>query len=185
MVLAIGLVVDNAIILLENIQRHIDKGLLPFNAAIKGAKEIGFAIVAMTLTLTSVYAPLAFIKGTIGELFIEFAVALAGSVLISGVVALTLSPFMCAKFLQNNHNPLFPKIDEFLDRFTAYYANVLRGFLIYKKSCLLVFLVAFGLIATLSQIIPSEPAPKEDRNLIPIFVPPTSWKRYQYYGEKN
>jgi multidrug efflux pump len=176
MVLAIGLVVDDAIIVLENIQRHIDKGLLPFNAAIKGAKEIGFAIVAMTLTLTSVYAPLAFIKGTIGELFIEFAVALAGSVLVSGVVALTLSPYMCAKFLQNNHNPLFPKIDEFLDRFTAYYDNVLRGFLLYKKSCLLVFLVAFGLIFTLSQIIPSETAPKEDRNLIGIYVPPIPGK---------
>src|SRR5205823_3709203 len=128
---------------------------------LKGAKEIGFAIVAMTLTLTSVYAPLAFFTGTIGELFIEFAVALAGSVLVSGVVALTLSPLMCAKSLQRNQHPLWPKIDEFLDRFTAYYAYVLRKFLLYKKSCLSVFLGAFGLIAVLSQMIPSETAPKE------------------------
>ena len=176
MVLAIGLVVDDAIIVLENIQRHIDKGLLPFNAAIKGAKEIGFSILAMTLTLTSVYAPLAFIAGTIGELFIEFAVALAGSVLISGVVALTLSPLMCAQLLQSSHSHLFPKIDEFLDRFTAYYANTLRKFLLYKKSCLLVFLAAFGLIGLLFQIIPSETAPKEDRNLIGIYVPPIPGK---------
>lgn len=176
MVLAIGLVVDDAIIVLENIQRHIDKGTLPFNAAIKGAKEIGFSIVAMTLTLTSVYAPLAFITGTIGELFIEFAVALAGSVLISGVVALTLSPLMCAEFLQSNHNHLFPKIDELLDRFTAYYASALRRFLLYKKSCLLVFVAAFGFIAVFFQIIPSETAPKEDRNLIGIYVPPIPGK---------
>ncbi len=174
MVLAIGLVVDDAIIVLENIQRHIDKGLLPFNAAIKGAKEIGFAIVAMTLTLTSVYAPLAFITGTIGELFIEFAVALAGSVLISGVVALTLSPFMCAKLLQSNQSQLLPEIDEFLDRFTAYYANALRKFILYKKSCLLLFLGGFGLIALLLQIIPSQTAPKEDRSLIGIYIAPIS-----------
>ena len=103
MVLAIGLVVDDAIVMLENIQRHIEKGLPPLQAALQGSKEIGFAIVAMTLTLTSVYAPLAFIQGPMGDLFIEFAVALAGSVLISGVVALTLSPLMC--FHQDLHVP--------------------------------------------------------------------------------
>ena len=176
MVLAIGLVVDDAIIVLENTQRHIDKGLLPFNAAVKGAKEIGFAIVAMTLTLTSVYAPLAFITGTIGDLFIEFAVALAGSVLVSGIVALTLSPLMCAKSLQKNQHQLWPKIDEYLDQFTAYYAHALRKSLLYKKSCLSVFLSTFGLIVVLCQMIPSETAPKEDRNLIGIYVPPIPGK---------
>ena len=113
MVLAVGLVVDDAIVVLENIHRHIEAGLPPLKAAQKGAREIGFAILAMTLTLASVYAPLAFMEGTAGHLFIEFAVALAGSVLISGIVALTLSPLMCAKLLTTENN-WFPKIDIYL-----------------------------------------------------------------------
>ncbi len=106
MVLAIGLVVDDAIVMLENIFRHIEKGLPRKEAAIKGAREIGFAIVAMTLTLTAVYAPLAFATGRTGRLFIEFALALAGAVLVSGFVALTLTPMMCSLLLrhQAKHN---------------------------------------------------------------------------------
>ncbi|MEP7064323.1 MAG: efflux RND transporter permease subunit, partial [Betaproteobacteria bacterium] len=95
MVLAIGLVVDDAIVMLENIFRHIEEGMPRVQAAITGAREIGFAIVAMTLTLTSVFAPLAFATGRTGRLFIEFALTLAGAVLVSGFVALTLSPMMC------------------------------------------------------------------------------------------
>ena len=96
LVLAIGLVVDDAIVVLENIYRHIEEGLSPFAAAIKGAREIGFAVVAMTLTLAAVYAPLAFTPGRTGRLFTEFALALAGSVIVSGFVALTLSPMICS-----------------------------------------------------------------------------------------
>lgn len=105
LVLAIGLVVDDAIVMLENIYRHIEEGLDPFSAAIKGAREIGFAIVAMTLTLVAVYAPLAFTPGRTGRLFVEFALALAGAVLVSGFVALTLSPMMCSLLLKHNPNP--------------------------------------------------------------------------------
>lgn len=101
LVLAIGLVVDDAIVMLENIYRHIEAGMKPFEAAIKGAREIGFAIVAMTLTLAAVYAPLAFTPGRTGRLFAEFALALAGAVLVSGFVALTLSPMMCSKLLRH------------------------------------------------------------------------------------
>ena len=90
--LAVGLVVDDAIVMLENIFRHIEEGMEPFSAAIKGAREIGFAVVSMTLTLVAVYAPLAFTPGRTGRLFVEFALALAGAVLVSGFVALTLSP---------------------------------------------------------------------------------------------
>ena len=106
MVLAIGLVVDDAIVMLENIFRHIEQGMPRKEAAIKGAREIGFAIVAMTLTLTAVYAPLAFATGRTGRLFIEFALALAGAVLVSGFVALTLTPMMCSLLLrhQTKHN---------------------------------------------------------------------------------
>ena len=105
LVLAIGLVVDDAIVMLENIFRHIEEGLDPFSAAIKGAREIGFAVVTMTLTLVAVYAPLAFTPGRTGRLFAEFALALAGAVLVSGFVALTLTPMMCSKLLRHNANP--------------------------------------------------------------------------------
>ena len=100
LVLAIGLVVDDAIVMLENIFRHIEEGLDPFSAAIKGAREIGFAVITMTLTLVAVYAPLAFTPGRTGRLFVEFALALAGAVVVSGFVALTLTPMMCAKLLR-------------------------------------------------------------------------------------
>ena len=114
LVLAIGLVVDDAIVMLENIHRHIEEGMAPFAAAIHGAREIGFAIVAMTLTLAAVYAPLAFTPGRTGRLFIEFALALAGAVVVSGFVALTLSPMMCSLLLR--HNPKPGRFDRFMER---------------------------------------------------------------------
>jgi multidrug efflux pump len=97
LVLAIGLVVDDAIVVLENIYRHIEEGMSPFHAALRGAREIGFAVVAMTLTLAAVYAPWRSRPGRTGRLFIEFALALAGAVVVSGFVALTLSPMMCSQ----------------------------------------------------------------------------------------
>src|SRR5690606_31623962 len=99
MVLAIGLVVDDAIVVLENIYRHIEEGMTPVAAAIKGSREIAFAVVAMTLTLAAVYAPVAFSPGRTGRLFLEFALTLAGAVLVSGFVALTLTPMMCSRLL--------------------------------------------------------------------------------------
>ena len=100
LVLAIGLVVDDAIVMLENIYRHLEEGKSPKQAALDGSKEIGFAIIAMTLTLAAVFAPVAFTEGKTGKLFVEFALTLAGAVLVSGFVALTLSPMLCSKFLK-------------------------------------------------------------------------------------
>src|SRR6476660_3220185 len=100
MVLAIGLVVDDAIVVLENIHRHIENGMRPVRAAIVGIKELSSAVIAMTLTLAAVYAPVAFSPGRTGKLFTEFALTLAGAVLVSGTVALTLSPMMCSKMLK-------------------------------------------------------------------------------------
>nr|WP_315427384.1 efflux RND transporter permease subunit [uncultured Albidiferax sp.] len=114
LVLAIGLVVDDAIVMLENIFRHIEEGLDPFSAAIKGAREIGFAIVTMTATLVAVYAPLAFTPGRTGRLFVEFALALAGAVVVSGFVALTLTPMMCSLLLK--HNPKPNRFDSGMER---------------------------------------------------------------------
>ncbi len=105
MVLAIGLVVDDAIVVLENIFRHIEEGMKPIPAAIRGAREIGFAVVAMSMTLAAVYAPVAFAPGRTGKLFLEFALTLAGAVIISGFVALTLTPMMCSRLLKHESKP--------------------------------------------------------------------------------
>ena len=105
LVLAIGLVVDDAIVVLENIFRHIEEGMDPFSASIKGVREVAFAVVAMTMTLAAVYAPLAFTPGRTGRLFIEFALALAGAVVVSGFIALTLSPMLCSLLLRHNPKP--------------------------------------------------------------------------------
>lgn len=184
MVLAVGLVVDDAIVMLENIQRHIDNGMLPLTAALKGSKEIGFAIVAMTFTLASVYAPLAFISGTVGQLFTEFAVALAGSVFISGIVALTLSPLMCARALTKKEAPLWPQIDDFLKQLAETYHQTLNRVIHYRKTCLIIIVSLFAVIAVLVHHIPSEMAPKEDRNLIGIFLPPMPGKNIDDMEEK-
>ena len=121
LVLAIGLVVDDAIVMLENIYRHIEEGLDPFSAAIKGAREIGFAVITMTLTLVAVYAPLAFTPGRTGRLFVEFALALAGAVVVSGFVALTLTPMLCAKLLRHNPNPTW--FDSHMERWLTALSN--------------------------------------------------------------
>src|SRR3546814_4159882 len=99
LVLAIGLVVDDAIVVVENIHRHIEEGKTRFDAALLGAREIALPVVAMTITLAAVYAPIGFVSGLTGALFREFAFTLAGAVIVSGLVALTLSPMMCSKLL--------------------------------------------------------------------------------------
>jgi len=178
LVLAIGLVVDDAIVVLENIYRHIEDGIQPFQAAIRGAKEIGFAVVAMTLTLAAVFAPLAFTPGRTGRLFAEFALALAGSVIVSGFVALTLSPMMCSKLLKHVDNPgWFDRtMEKVLVGITNGYGSVLRwtlttaqmGRLKFSRRWLVVavMLAAAGGTWTLFKSAKSELAPLEDRGVI-------------------
>ena len=128
LVLAIGLVVDDAIVMLENIFRHIEEGMDPFSASIKGAREIGFAVITMTATLVAVYAPLAFTPGRTGRLFVEFALALAGAVVVSGVVALTLTPMMCSQLLKHNPKPNWfdRTMERLLTRMSGRYGTALR-----------------------------------------------------------
>ena len=128
LVLAIGLVVDDAIVVLENIYRHIEEGMDPFSASIKGVKEVGFAVVAMTMTLIAVYAPLAFTPGRTGRLFIEFALALAGAVAVSGFIALTLSPMMCSLLLRHNPKPSWfdSHMERWLNGLTTAYQRLLN-----------------------------------------------------------
>jgi multidrug efflux pump len=168
LVLAIGLVVDDAIVMLENIYRHIEEGMEPFQAAIKGAREVGFAVVAMTLTLVAVYLPLAFTPGRTGRLFTEFALALAGAVLVSGIVALTLSPMMCSKLLRHNPNP--SRFDRFMERalngLTIAYGRVLDWTLARRWLVVLVMLASGGVSWWVVQGIKSELAPIEDRGVV-------------------
>src|SRR3990167_4691537 len=170
MVLAIGLVVDDAIVVLENIHRHIEEGLKPLDAAFKGAREVGFAVIAMTLTLASVYAPIAFVQGLTGKLFAEFAVSLAGAVLISGLVALTLSPMMCSKLLRpkelEKKNWLSTHIENFLHTVEVSYQRTLHKALSFPKvlSGILILVLAGGIF--LFYKLPSELAPQEDQGII-------------------
>ena len=188
LVLAIGLVVDDAIVMLENIYRHIEEGLDPFSAAIKGAREIGFAIVAMTLTLVAVYAPLAFTPGRTGRLFVEFALALAGAVVVSGFVALTLSPMMCSLLLRHNPKPNWfdRSMERWLTSLSDAYGHLLRwivtarwggkgggvrGVLFQARWLVLIVMAASG--AALVLVYPSmrqELSPLEDRGTILVNV---------------
>ncbi len=170
MVLAIGLVVDDAIVVLENIFRHIEHGMKPIPAAIKGAREIGFAVVAMTLTLAAVYAPVAFAPGRTGRLFLEFALTLAGSVLISGFVALTLTPMMCSRLLKHDPNP--GRISSFIERGLSGLENGYRRFLgamlRVRPLILLIALLVASASAVLIYVLPSELAPVEDRGVVRV-----------------
>lgn len=175
LVLAIGLVVDDAIVVLENIFRHIEEGLEPFQAALKGAKEIGFAVVAMTMTLAAVFAPLAFTPGRTGRLFTEFALTLAGAVIVSGFVALTLTPMMCSKLLRHNPNPT--RFDTGMEKVLVWisdrYAAVLRMALHHRWFVVLVMLASGAGSWWLFSNAKSELAPQEDRGVIfmPISAP--------------
>lgn len=171
MVLAIGLVVDDAIVVLENIHRHIEKGMPALKAAQLGASEIGFAIIAMTCTLASVYTPVAFIQGTIGRIFTEFAVTLAGTVLISGIVALTLSPLMCAQVLRPHTRESLPQVEKGLTRLSIVYQGLLQRLQKHTKFVFIGCVGLLGLMILLFNILPHETAPKEDRGQVGVFVP--------------
>ena len=172
LVLAIGLVVDDAIVVLENIYRHIEEGLSPFQAAIKGAKEISFAVVAMTLTLAAVFAPLAFTPGRTGRLFGEFALTLAGAVIVSGFVALTLTPMMCSKLLRHTAQPTrFDRVMErLLGGMTHGYGRALSWTLVHRWVVLLVMLASAAGSYQLYTTAKSELSPLEDRGVISMPV---------------
>ena len=168
LVLAIGLVVDDAIVMLENIYRHVEEGMAPLAAAFRGAKEIGFAVVAMTLTLAAVYAPVAFMTGRTGKLFTEFALTLAGAVIVSGFVALTLSPMMCSKLLRHEkkHGRFYNAIESFLEALTAGYRRALVASLELRWAVMLAFALVAGTSLVLLQALKSELAPVEDRGVV-------------------
>ena len=168
MVLAIGLVVDDAIVMLENIYRHVEEGMPPYEAALKGSKEIGFAIVAMTLTLAAVYVPLAFSTGRTGKLFVEFALTLAGAVLVSGFVALTLSPMMSSRLLRHEkkHGKLYELGERALRALDDAYKGVLRTALRLRWLVVAAGVLVFAAALALFVRLPDELAPQEDQGFV-------------------
>ncbi|PTQ90083.1 efflux RND transporter permease subunit [Agitococcus lubricus] len=169
MVLAIGLVVDDAIVVLENIYRHIEEGKTPVQAAIQGSKEIAFAVLAMTFTLAAVFAPIAFTEGRTGKLFAEFALTLAAAVIVSGFCALTLSPMMSSRLLtahQPDSNVIYRAIERGLNAMTAAYEWLLTRLLVWRWLVLSLSLVAIGAMVVMFKALPSELSPIEDRGVI-------------------
>jgi multidrug efflux pump len=168
LVLAIGLVVDDAIVVLENIYRHIEDGMEPVQAAFKGMKEIGFAVVAMTLTLAAVFAPIAFTEGRTGKLITEFALTLAGAVIVSGFVALTLSPMMASRMLKHNSNPgkFYLAGEKVLNAMANGYEKFLRKVLAFPLAIAGLGLVTILLSALVYTQLPQELSPSEDRGFV-------------------
>ena len=168
MVLAIGLVVDDAIVVLENIHRHIEDGMRPVAAAIKGIQELSGAVVAMTLTLAAVYAPVAFSPGRTGKLFTEFALTLAGAVIVSGTVALTLSPMMCSKMLKGHesHGWFYNVIERGLNALKSGYQRVLGVSLNVRPLVILIALAIAGSSYLLFSNLKQELSPVEDRGVL-------------------
>ncbi|EGQ7935143.1 multidrug efflux RND transporter permease subunit VmeD [Vibrio vulnificus] len=168
MVLAIGLVVDDAIVVLENVDRHIKEGESPFRAAIIGTREIAVPVIAMTLTLGAVYAPIALMGGITGSLFKEFALTLAGSVFVSGIIALTLSPMMCSKMLKAHEKPskFEEKVHHVLDGMTNRYEKMLKAVMDHRPVVIGFALIVFGTLPVLFKFIPSELAPSEDKGVV-------------------
>jgi multidrug efflux pump len=181
-VLAIGLVVDDAIVMLENIYRHIEEGMPPMQAALTGSKEIGFAIVAMTLTLAAVYLPFAFSTGRSGMLFVEFALTLAGAVLVSGFTALTLSPMMCSKLLRHEvrHGRFYEIGERALTGLTNGYQSMLDRLLTVRWVTAGIALLIMGAMVALFLSLPDELAPNEDQGIIIGFASAPEGATIQY-----
>ncbi|MEJ2604712.1 MAG: efflux RND transporter permease subunit [Gammaproteobacteria bacterium] len=168
MVLAIGLVVDDAIIVVENVHRHIEEGRSRFEAAIIGAREIGLPIIAMTTTLIAVYAPIGFMGGLVGTLFTEFAFTLAGAVLISGIVALTLSPMLSAKALTRYGEPgrFERRVEQFFQWLADRYRRALHASLDTVAVTIVFAMIVLGSIVWMFMNVPEELAPVEDQGIL-------------------
>jgi len=169
MVMAISLVVDDAIVVVENVHRHIEEGIEPMRAAVIGAREIAMPIIAMTITLAAVYAPIGFMGGLTGTLFSEFAFTLAGAVLISGMIALTLSPLMSGKLLNRQalETPMVITIDRLFNNLKEVYSRLLDSTLTYYRTAIVIgAVILLAAIAAMFTMTRSELAPVEDQGFI-------------------
>ena len=187
LVIAIGLVVDDAIVMLENIYTRVEGGETPLIASYKGASQVSFAIIATTVVLIAVFVPLVFVKGIVGKLFTELALTLSFSIVISAFVALTLSPMLASKYLKVSHSkPNFlKKFDSYLDKFSNFYFETLL-LLLYKKKEIVIFLVGVLIsVVILFKITPKELIPPEDRGVFYVVIQAPDGSGFDYTKEKT
>ena len=187
LVIAIGLVVDDAIVMLENIYRRVEAGETPLIASYKGASQVSFAIIATTVVLVAVFVPLIFVKGIVGKLFTELALTLTFSIIISAFVALTLSPMLASKYLVVTHSkPAFlKKFDSYLEKFSNFYFETLL-LLLYKKKEIIIFLISVLVaVVVLFKITPKELIPPEDRGVFYVVIQAPDGSGFDYTKEKT
>jgi multidrug efflux pump len=182
MVISIGLVVDDAIVVVENVHRHIEEGATPMEAALKGARQVALPVIAMTLTLAAVYAPIGFMGGLTGTLFTEFALTLAGAVFVSGIIALTLSPMMSANVLRDReHQGKFPNwLDDRFNRLRKSYQQFLRHSLNNRGAVFLFSAVIIGSLPVLFGLAQEELAPEEDSSHIYVMANAPQYANLDY-----
>lgn len=181
-VLSVGLVVDDAIVMTENIYIRIERGMRPFAAGIEGAKEIFFAVISTTITLLAVFLPIVFMEGTTGRLFREFSFVVAGSVIISSFAALTITPMLATKILKRRKEQswFYNKTEPFFDGLNRYYAKSLDFILKHRYVSIIVMIAAFIGCGWLWNTIPAEMAPMEDRSSITIRTMGAEGVTYEY-----
>jgi multidrug efflux pump len=188
MVLAIGLVVDDAIVVVENIHRHLEEGKTPVQASLQGAREIVGPVISMTITLAAVYAPIGFLGGLTGALFREFAFTLAGAVIVSGIVALTLSPMMCSVLLKHESQGWFArKVDTVFTAVTNWYGRRLDRSLDYRPITALFAVAILGLVGFMYMHTSKELAPEEDQGIVFSVIKGPKYANIDYmdfYGDK-
>ncbi|WP_316214657.1 MULTISPECIES: MexW/MexI family multidrug efflux RND transporter permease subunit [unclassified Bradyrhizobium] len=188
MVLAIGLVVDDAIVVVENIHRHLEEGKTPVQAALQGAREIVGPVISMTITLAAVYAPIGFLGGLTGSLFREFAFTLAGSVIVSGIIALTLSPMMCSMLLKSAEEGRFSRlVNRVFGAITRWYGRKLDRSLDYRPVTALFAVTMLGLVGYLYMHTSRELAPEEDQGIVFSITKAPKYANIDYinfYGDK-
>ncbi|MGI2899557.1 efflux RND transporter permease subunit [Shewanella algae] len=182
MILAIGMVVDDAIVMLENIHRRIEEGDSPLKAAFLGAREVAFAVIATTAVLVAVFIPITFLDGDLGKLFKEFAVTMSAAVLFSSIVALTLSPMMCSKLLKpaSQDTWLMRQVDKGMNALAGFYSRSLTGAMKHPLLVSLLVVAALGASAYMVKLIPQEFAPEEDRGSMFLMVNGPEGASYEY-----
>lgn len=184
LVLAIGLVVDDAIVVLENISRRIEQGEPPLSAAYYGTRQVSFAVIATTVVLVAVFLPITFLEGDLGRLFSEFAITMAAAVCFSTFVAVTLCPMLASKLLRKEEKSSFhTKVDNIFDRFSSGYGRVLQVMLKFRIIVLIGFALIAGVSYFLFNALPSEYAPKEDRGAFFLIVNGPEGASYDYMEE--
>src|SRR3989440_1851454 len=171
--LCVGFVVDDAVVMLENIVRHMEQGKSRMEAALEGAREIGFTIMSMTISLAAVFIPVLFMGGVVGRLLHEFAVVIGAAVIVSGIVSLTLTPMLCSRFLRpphGGHNRLYQVSERFFDGMLRVYDGSLKWTLRHRRTTMVALLATFALTAYLFRVIPKGFIPTEDNGTIFAFT---------------